>query len=50
MLGMRGDEEEQPASRRAGMLVSSAAGEAEGWICVQSNIMAMAMRIMSTWW
>ena len=50
MLGMRGEDEEQPARRSAGGMLVMLAEVSGGRENVQSRIMAMAMRIMSTWW
>ncbi len=60
MPGIRGEDDEQPANRRAGRqdtyvsrfgLVELSCGERSvGVGGLQSNIMEMAMRIMRTWW
>ena len=49
MLGIKGEEEEQPAKRSARWksVKSSSGADAEG--DAQRRMMAMAMRIMRTW-
>jgi hypothetical protein len=44
--GIRGDEDEQPASSSAGMLIS-AGPQYEDWESLQSNMIAIAIRIIN---
>lgn len=49
MSGMRGDDEEHPANRRAVECISNVALELEEGF-LQSKMIAIAIRIMRTWW
>ena len=49
MSGINGDEEEQPARRRAGDLLVGV-GMDQGKVGLQSNMTLMAMRIIKMWW
>ena len=49
MLGIKGEEEEQPASRSAGLRSIKSTGGVDCWGDSQRRMMAMAIRIMRTW-
>jgi hypothetical protein len=49
MSGMSGEVDEQPA-RRSATIVSVQVSISVRALYSQSNIIAMAMKIMSTWW
>jgi hypothetical protein len=49
MFGITGDEDEQPASKSAVHELAWICAQFRGG-CLQSNMIAIAMSIMSTWW
>jgi hypothetical protein len=50
MDGMRGDDDEHPANNRAERHVSITPPWVKGKRYLQSNMMAIAINIISTWW